>query len=127
MKYLLDTHTFIWMDNEPEKLSSSAHNAIRGLENSAFLSLASIWEMQIKLQAGRLRLRTSLAQIIQDQRRNGIELLSISLPHILALGELADHHRDPFDRILIAQARVEDLTLITRDPSIAQYTVPTLW
>lgn len=128
MKYLLDTHTLVWWDSDAARLSPKVFALFKNKSNPIFLSLASIWELQIKYQAGKLDLNRPLANIVEQQLSgNHIVLLPISLPHILALGELPNHHRDPFDRILIAQARVEGLTLITHDPTIAKYPVTTLW
>jgi PIN domain nuclease of toxin-antitoxin system len=89
--------------------------------------MASIWEMQIKHQLGKLSLHPSLGQIIEEQKRvNGISILNIKLSHILAIGELPLHHRDPFDRLLIAQAKFEKIGFISRDPEIAKY-VDLIW
>lgn len=93
-----------------------------------FLSMASVWEMQIKLQLGKLKLNLTLAEIIENQRQtNNIEILPISLTHVLALGSLPSHHKDPFDRLLIAQANVEDTILVSRDPVFTHYPVEVVW
>lgn len=128
MRLLLDTHTFVWLDASPEDLSAEAQHILHDPNNDLLLSIVSIWEIQIKAQLGRLDLRGDLAVIIQEQQeRNGIELLPITLPHVLALSELPFHHRDPFDRLLISQARVEDVILVTKDENIAKYHVDVLW
>ena len=116
MRLLLDTHTFIWLDSSPDQLSTDAQDILYDPNNDLLLSMVSVWEVQIKAQLGRLDLRGDLAGIIQEQQeRNGIELLPITLPHVLALSELPSHHGDPFDRMLISQARVEDVILVSRD------------
>jgi PIN domain nuclease of toxin-antitoxin system len=128
MKYLLDTHTFIWFDNDPGKLSVKIAALCSDKTNQLLLSIASVWEMQIKLQIGKLTLPAPLENLVRDQQAtNGIQLLPIDLSHILELAFLADHHKDPFDRLLIAQSRIEQATLITDDPQIAKYAVNVVW
>ena len=128
MKLLLDTHTFIWWDGASDKLSSQVLALCQDEENEMILSVASVWEMQIKLQVGKLKLRLALAEIIKGQQeRNNLQILPISLVHTLALSNLPLHHKDPFDRLLIAQANVEGAILVSRDRAFAQYSVETLW
>ena len=128
MKYLLDTHAFLWAAGEPDKLSPKVKTLLLDRDNQLLLSLASVWEIQIKIQAGKLTLPSPLPSIIQTQQQiNQLELLPIELSHILALGNLPDHHRDPFDRIMIAQAQVEDIILISRDPMVTQYSIQVIW
>lgn len=100
MKFLLDTHTFIWWDSEPAKLSPHALALCQDRHNVFLLSVVSVWEMQIKLQLGKLTLALSLREIIESQRQtNNIEILPITLAHVLALEKLPTHHKDPFDRL----------------------------
>ena len=128
MRYLLDTQAFLWWDMQSSRLSATAFALCQDRSNTLLLSMANVWEIQIKHQLGKLELGAPLDKIIQKQREtNGIELLSIELAHILDLSNLADHHRDPFDRLLIAQARVENMTLISNDPQIGRYGVPVAW
>lgn len=128
MKLLLDTHTFIWWDSEPAKLSQKALALCQEPANTLLLSVASIWEMQIKLQLGKLRLNLSLAEVIESQRQtNHIEVLPITLAHVLALESLPTRHKDPFDRLLIAQANVEEAVLVSCDQIFAQYQVKLAW
>lgn len=128
MKLLLDTHTFIWWDSEPAKLSPQALTLCQERTNSLLLSVASAWEMQIKLQLGKLKLTMPLAEVIESQQqRNNIEILPVLLPHVLALQSLPAHHKDPFDRLLIAQANVEEAILVSSDPVFAQYVVKVVW
>jgi len=128
MRYLLDTHTFIWWDSNASDLSSTVFKLLKNPDNAFWLSIASIWEMQIKYEASKLTLRMPLPDIVQHQQKeNRIELLPITLRHVLGLDGLPLHHKDPFDRILIAQAQVEQLTLVSHDSSFAQYGVPVVW
>lgn len=101
MKLLLDTHAFIWWDSGDARLSAAALAACKSPANSLHLSLASVWEMQIKMQLGKLTLRLPLAEVLRDeQQRNGIMLEPVELEDILALETLQQLHRDPFDRLL---------------------------
>jgi len=128
MKLLLDTHTFIWWDSEPAKLSSRAIAACQEPTHTLLLSVASVWEMQIKQQLRKLTLGMPLKDLLARQQAvNRIQVLPIELSHVLAMDALPLHHRDPFDRLLIAQAIVEGATLVTADPIVALYSVPVLW
>jgi PIN domain nuclease of toxin-antitoxin system len=128
MKYLLDTHVFIWLDNDPEKLSGKAAAICTDSNNTLLLSMASVWEMQIKVQLGKLRLPAPLAEIVHNQATsNRVALLPIELSHVLGLSSLPFHHKDPFDRLLIAQAGVENAVLLTDDDQVVQYSVSTVW
>ncbi len=127
MRILLDTHIFIWMATEPERLSLRFTESIVDRQNSLFLSLASIWEIQIKVALGKLDLKGDLATIVDIQTEgNSIQLLSIDLKHIYALSNLPTHHRDPFDRLLIAQSQVEKVTLATVDSVFDRYEIDRL-
>ena len=128
MKVLLDMHAFIWWDSDPGKLSSPARTACEDRANVVLLSVASAWEMQIKLQLGKLDLRLPLAEVIANQQKaNDLQILPVVLGHVLALQELPTHHTDPFDRLLIAQANIEEVVLLSHDPVFAQYPVKVLW
>lgn len=128
MKLLLDTHTFIWWDSSPAKLSSKALTLCTDPINEILLSVASIWEMQIKSQLGKLTLNMPLREILDNQQRlNNLQILPISINHVLALDSLPTHHKDLFDRLLIAQANVEDAWLISRDPIFARYSLKLDW
>lgn len=128
MKLLLDTHTFIWWDSKPDNLSSQALALCQNRANVVLLSVASVWEMQIKLRLGKLSLNLPLAEVIESQRQtNNIEVLPVTLDHVLALDGLPSHHKDPFDRLLIAQANVEDAVLISGDSVFEEYPVKLLW
>ncbi len=128
MKLLMDTHAFIWWDSDPAKLSPQVLTLCQDRQNILLLSVASVWEMQIKLHLGKLRLALPLREIVESQRQiNNIEILPIMLAHVLALENLPFHHRDPFDRLLVAQAIVEEAVLVTADPNIAKYEAQVLW
>lgn len=128
MKLLLDTHTFIWWDSEPDKLSEAALALCQTSSNILILSVASVWEIQIKHQLGKLTLKMPLPDIVQGQQKsNNLRILPISLQHALALDLLPLHHKDPFDRILIAQAKVEKVALLSADPVFAQYPIRVRW
>ncbi len=126
MKLLLDTHTFIWWDREPSRIPPTTLTLMQQ-SPQLLLSLVSLWEIQIKTQLGKLNLNMSLADLVKHHQANGITLLSITLPHILELDQLPTHHRDPFDRLLIAQSRVEFATLISRDSVFQQYACQVVW
>jgi PIN domain nuclease of toxin-antitoxin system len=128
VKLLLDTHAFIWWDGDQSKLSAAALGACQSLANSLHLSLASVWELQIKMQLGKLALRLPLADVLRDQQQqNGLALEPLTLEDILALSALPTLHRDPFDRLIIAQANRRGFHLVTHDPELARYPVPVLW
>ena len=127
MKLLLDSHTFLWWNNEPDKLSPRVLEMCKDSENALFVSVASIWELQIKFQLGKLRLYKPLAEIIRQEQENGIDILSVEAPHVFALDSLPNHHKDPFDRLLVAQAIVEGAVLVSADPLVKQYPVEVEW
>jgi PIN domain nuclease of toxin-antitoxin system len=128
MKALLDTHAFIWWTIDPARLGPQADRVCFDPANQLVLSVASVWEMQIKVMLGKLTLHTPLRQMITDQvQKNGLEVLPINLEHVLRLDSLPPLHKDPFDRLLIAQAMVENCSLITHDQLIAQYPAPVIW
>jgi PIN domain nuclease of toxin-antitoxin system len=126
MKLLLDTHAFIWWVSAPEKLSEQVLAAFQDRNNGLILSVASVWEMQIKLQLDKLK--SSLDSLIEAQQlANDLQILSIELSHVLALSNLPPHHKDPFDRLLVAQAGAEDAFLVSADGVFSRYAVRLLW
>lgn len=124
--YLADTHAVWWAAYDPARLG---HRVARILAESpeVFISVASIWEMSIKVSLGKLRLRGSVGSFISELREQGIEVLPVRQDHAIAVAGLPFHHRDPFDRMLIAQAKREKMTLLTCDDSFAAYGVKVLW
>jgi PIN domain nuclease of toxin-antitoxin system len=127
MKLLLDTHIFIGWADHPEKLSQTALSALEDEANELFVSVASMWEMQIKIQLGKLKLSLPLKELIESQQKtNDLTILPVALAHVLALDALPLHHKDPFDRLLIAQSIEEDATLVSTDSQFSAYTVKLL-
>jgi PIN domain nuclease of toxin-antitoxin system len=122
LRLLLDTHTFLWWI-EDGPLERAALSAIGDPGNEVFVSAASIWEAEIKVGKGKLRVE---ADLIEELRANGFAELGVSATHGVAAARLPHHHRDPFDRMLVAQAQVEGLTLVTRDPVFDRYAVAVL-
>ena len=127
MRLLLDTHTFMWWDGDPGQLSAPALSAIRIPANEVWFSVVSAWEMIIKAQLNKLTFRIPVADIIAQQQANGLRILDVSLAHVLAVEVLPSIHKDPFDRLLAAQANAEGAELVTCDPVFAQYPVRVLW
>ena len=128
MKLLLDTHTFLWINEGSGRLSQTVKDLCSSGEHEFYLSIASPWEMQIKNQLGKLSLAMPIDELINKNRQeNNIQLLPIDLAHISYLEQLPAHHKDPFDRIIIAQAIIEELTVITVDHAFSDYSVPVIW
>ena len=114
--------------SNPDKLSPRALTLCQDRRNTLIVSVASLWEMQIKAQLGKLKLNIPMAELIEKQKEtNAIKVLTISLEHILELGNLPTIHNDPFDRLLIAQARVEDAMIVSTDSIFAQYPITIVW
>ncbi len=118
MRLLLDTHAFLWWCSDDRRLGAAERAAIREPANDVYLSAASVWEIVVKQGLGRLRVPEPVSQAAL---RLGFQPLPISFEHAEETGALPPVHRDPFDRLLVAQARVEGLTLITHDPSLRAY------
>lgn len=128
MRLLLDTHAFLQLSQNPGSLPQKTRDAAEGAGNQVYLSVASPWEMQIKVGLGKLKLGKSPREVVQfELDRGAITLLPISLAHIDELSRLPSIHRDPFDRILIAQARSEGMRLVSGDGPIRMYPVECLW
>jgi len=128
MKCLLDTHAFIWLITEDNKLSSTARNYILDRRTNLYLSSASVWEIIIKCNIGKMKLSGNPQSFITKQLTvNLIEELPITFNHTFHLQNLPDHHKDPFDRMLVAQALSDSLTIITIDQDIARYPVKIIW
>ncbi|MGB8701337.1 MAG: type II toxin-antitoxin system VapC family toxin [Thermosynechococcaceae cyanobacterium] len=128
MRVLLDTHAFIWWVTDDPQLSDIARDTISNSTNILFLSAASTWEIVIKYRTGKLSLPDKPDQYIPSRlATNQIESLPIQTIHTLQIAGLPDHHKDPFDRILIAQSQVENLPIITIDHQILRYPVQVIW
>jgi PIN domain nuclease of toxin-antitoxin system len=121
---LLDTHALLWSVGDEERLSPAAHDVLSSGAVPAYVSAASIWEIAIKRAIGKLTAPDNLIEKVAEARF--IEL-KITFKHALTAGALPAHHTDPFDRMIVAQAQSEGLTVVTRDPRIAAYDVPILW
>ncbi len=128
MRVLLDTHTFLWWISNDTRLSSRAREIISNGNNELLLSAASGWEIAIKVRLGRLQLPYEPERFIPEQLViNAIQSLPIKISHALHTYSLPIYHRDPFDRIIIAQAQLEGLPILTSDPQIAKYKVEIIW
>lgn len=122
-RLLLDTHVMLWWAATPDVLSDEARQQIESADAELWVSAASFWELAIKQQTGKIRMPDDLLLTLQQ---HGVRFLDITSDHALAVASLPLLHRDPFDRMLVAQAQAEQLTLVTRDPNIMRYDVRTL-
>jgi PIN domain nuclease of toxin-antitoxin system len=128
MRVLLDTHVFLWWIDNDKRLSDTALDIIGDGRNNLFFSAASGWEIAIKAQIGKLELSSDLVRFVVEQlQNNAITSLPVQLNHALHTLTLPQLHRDPFDRILVAQSQVENLPILTADRYINQYNVETIW
>ena len=121
MNFLLDTHVLLWWLDANPTLAERANSTIADGNNLVFVSAAVIWEIRIKQALGKLVIPSNFRQVLG---RQPFEMLAITAEHAHAVGDLPAHHRDPFDRMLIAQAKVERLTMVTRDAIITEYKIP---
>ena len=128
MRLLLDTCAFLWLDGNPDRLPVKVRQAYQSSQNSVYLSVASAWEISIKSKLRQLTLPDQADRYVADCiAAYGLLVVDIGLEHALHAGNLDLHHKDPFDRMLIAQAEVEGLIIATPDPAFAPYGVPLLW
>lgn len=128
MRALLDTNSFLWFISGSDRLSNNAHNFIADLSNELVLSVSSLWEIAIKISLGKLELLRPFEQLIREQlRENSIDILPIELEHLSKVIDIPFHHRDPFDRLIIAQAVTEDIPVISSDTIFKKYTVEVIW
>ena len=126
MRVLLDTHTLLWLFEDDERLSDVARQAVFSSEYAA-VSIGSLWEIAIKQAIGKLELGVSIERIAKTCTEQGIDILPIRYDHLDAIKTLPDKHRDPFDRLIVAQAKCEYLTIVTKDKNIQGYDVQTIW
>jgi PIN domain nuclease of toxin-antitoxin system len=125
---LLDTHTLLWFLAGDPRLSRRARTTIESRHNVALLSDVSLWEIAIKQSLGKLKLAEPMAsRLLAALERNAIEGLAIQRPHLLGVAQLPFHHRDPFDRLLVSTALIENLPLVTDDPSFGKYAARIIW
>ena len=128
MKYLLDTHTFLWWNLDDSQLSERAREIISDGKNDIYISAASAWEIAIKAAKGRLILPEEPSQYIVNRiNSNHFQALPIQISHSVQVYNLPNHHADPFDRLLIAQSQLESMPLITKDEMIDLYDVEIIW
>ena len=127
MKILLDTHTFLWFLGGDSELSKQARTLIENPKNEKYISIASFWDIAIKNSLGKLTLDVSFAELKTEAIKNGFQLLPITFEDTLQLNTLPLHHRDPFDRIIISQAKENNLMLVSCDDNFSLYNVNLLW
>jgi PIN domain nuclease of toxin-antitoxin system len=127
MDLLLDTHSLIWFLNGDEKLSDKARSAIEDPTNSKIVSIASIWEIAIKISLDKFRFPKGFKHFLDMVEDNGFEILPITFEHAIELSTLEFIHRDPFDRLLIAQCITDKLIVVTKDDNIKRYNIKTIW
>jgi PIN domain nuclease of toxin-antitoxin system len=127
MDLLLDTHSLIWFLNGDEKLSDKAKSAIEDPTNSKIVSIASIWEIAIKISLDKFRFPKGFKHFLDMVEDNGFEILPITFEHAIELSTLEFIHRDPFDRLLIAQCMTDMLIIVTKNDNIKRYNIKTIW
>jgi PIN domain nuclease of toxin-antitoxin system len=127
MGYILDTNALIFYLYNPEQLSKAALNIVSNANNRLCVSIASLWEIAIKSSIGKLEIKNSIEEIVGICFKNKIELLAINPPHLDQIANLPPVHGDPFDRLIISQALVENLAIVTRDSIIPKYDVRIVW
>lgn len=128
MNLLIDTQAFLWWVEDDKRLTKRARTVIGSARNTCFVSIASAWELAIKASIGKLKLRIPVGRYVDDHiANNRFDLLPIALSHVVRVERLPLHHGDPFDRLLIAQALEEELTIVTADAHFESYAVKTVW
>lgn len=126
MHCLLDTHTLIWFVDGDDKLSEKAKKTIEDPENSNFISVATVWELAIKLSLDKIKFQNGFKKFLDLLDDNGFEIIPISFDHVLTVSSLEFIHRDPFDRLIVAQSITENFAIITKDEYIKKYNVRTI-
>ena len=127
MNYLLDTHVLIWFLNGDKALSTKARKAIESENAINFISIASLWEIAIKISLDRLSIKVSFEKLSAELEKNNFQILPITFNDTIILSTLPFHHRDPFDRLIISQSISNDFTIISKDKEFAQYKIKLLW
>lgn len=128
MRVLLDTHAFLWWINEDTRMSERTTEIFSDGDNELLFSAASSWEMAIKIGLGKLRVSGEFGSYLSRcLAENAMEVLPVSFAHTVGVARLPHHHRDPFDRILVAQALIEEIPIVSADDSISRYPVETIW
>ena len=127
MSYLLDTHAALWYKSGDKLLSKTARNIIEDPDTVCFLSIVSLWEISIKISIGKLAMDVGISEFAEDLNSNGIIVLPITTDHLMRVSRLKFHHRDPFDRMIIAQALTEKYSIITMDGHFDKYKTKLIW
>jgi len=128
MRILLDAHALLWFINEDDRLSRKAREAVEGDQDSVFVSLATVWEIAIKVGLGKLKLRLKLeGELDRFLIENGFMFLPIEYAHVARVGGLPRHHGDPFDRLLVSQSLIENMPVVSNDPAFDAYGVKRIW
>lgn len=128
MRLLLDSHAFLWFVLDDPRLGASALGLIGDVRNEILISPATFWEIAIKISLGKYTLRGPFGAFMQDQiAQNGFAILPIGVAHAARVASLPSHHRDPFDRLLIAQAMAEEIPILSADPALDAYAVTRIW
>jgi len=127
MKYILDTQTIIWFSEGNKKISELCNKIITDINNICYISVASVWEMAVKIKINKLSLNISLNEFIEELQKQHFSFLKINFRHAASISELELHHRDPFDRIIIAQAKVENIPIISNDKKFDAYPITRIW
>ena len=127
MRLLIDTRAVIWFITDDSQLPTYTKNLIKSAENIRFVSIASLWEIAIKFSLGKLELGTTLENMFELIEKSGFDILQATPEHILANAKLPFYHGDPFDRLMIAQAQVNDLTLVSKDDKFDLYDMKLVW
>jgi PIN domain nuclease of toxin-antitoxin system len=128
MRLLIDSHAIVWWMTDDPRLSPTARRGLGSPQHERFLSLASLWELSLKVAAGRLQgIGATIDNLRQACAKQSIQILPITYEHIVRVESLPPHHADPFDRLLVAQALEESLTILTADRALSRYPAPVLW
>lgn len=127
MRLLIDTQVFIWFVEDDAKLPKNIKQRIEHKDSTIILSIASLWEMTIKISLGKLQLSADIETMIANLYNNGFEVLPIAPNHLITLSTLDFHHRDPFDRLIIAQGLSEDISIVSSDAIFDKYNVKRMW
>jgi PIN domain nuclease of toxin-antitoxin system len=127
MAALLDTHTFLWFVSGDKQLPEKIKTKILNINEPCYISIASLWEITIKIQIGKLKIDISIEDLFKYADRNQIEIVQITAEHLLVLASLPQHHNDPFDRLIVSQAISENMTLYSRDKGLKKYKIKQEW
>ena len=127
MRYLIDTQILIWMIIDTEKIPKNIHNILNNTKNEIFISSVSIWEIAIKTSVKKLLLPFELRKLTEEIKNMNIAILDISSEHLIKVADLPFHHKDPFDRLIISQAIIENLPIISSDKNFDYYEIKNIW